>query len=271
MGIRTALILLSFGLIHAQIIDNIDVDRAQANIAKLRLLVEAGALPRAQLDRAVEQLADAEDLAFLRKTLYGQDLTDDQCDDMISAASRRLESRVAALEEGRKLVEAKAAPEQSLAPYAQEIEAARKEVDLANSRARLTHALADMARLEEMLDTKLAQRPSEAQDIAERFDGDGIFTLASFSRVETAFETRFGKPLPVSAMGETAVHRAMGFDHRGRVDVAVYPDTPEGIWLLGYLSRSHIPYFAFRQAVPGKATGAHIHIGPMSTRLKLGG
>jgi hypothetical protein len=28
-----------------------------------------------------------------------------------------------------------------------------------------------------------------------------------------------------------------------------------------------IPYIAFRQAVPGKATAAHIHIGPVSMRL----
>jgi hypothetical protein len=72
-------------------------------------------------------------------------------------------------------------------------------------------------------------------------------------------------------MGETAVHRALGFDHHGRVDVALYPDTTEGVWLRQYLAQNHIPYIAFRHAVPGKATGAHIHIGPMSTRLKLGG
>ena len=58
---------------------------------------------------------------------------------------------------------------------------------------------------------------------------------------------------------------------RGRVDVAIHPDQPEGRWLLEYLVEKHIPYFAFRQAVPGKATGAHIHIGPLSTRYKLGG
>jgi len=89
--------------------------------------------------------------------------------------------------------------------------------------------------------------------------------------VETAFEREFGKPLPVSAMGETAVHRALGFDHRGRVDVALNPDAPEGAWLRAYLTVNHIPFFAFRQAVPGKATGAHIHIGPMSARLDSGG
>ena len=72
-------------------------------------------------------------------------------------------------------------------------------------------------------------------------------------------------------MGDTAVHRAMGFDHRGRVDVALSPDQPEGVWLREYLTGQEIPYFAFRHAVPGKATGAHIHLGPMSTRYKLGG
>jgi hypothetical protein len=85
--------------------------------------------------------------------------------------------------------------------------------------------------------------------------------------VSAAFEHRFSKPLPVSAMGETAVHRAMGFDHRGRVDVALNPDQPEGLWLRRYLEARRIPYFAFWQAAHGKATGAHIHIGPESTRL----
>ena len=46
---------------------------------------------------------------------------------------------------------------------------------------------------------------------------------------------------------------------------------PEGVWLREYLSGKDIPYFAFRRAVPGKATGAHIHLGPMSTRYRLGG
>jgi hypothetical protein len=75
--------------------------------------------------------------------------------------------------------------------------------------------------------------------------------------------------MPVSADGETATHRALGFDHRGRVDVAVNPDQPEGVWLMGYLQKNRIPYFAFRMAVQGKATGAHIHIGPQSARLRV--
>jgi hypothetical protein len=65
----------------------------------------------------------------------------------------------------------------------------------------------------------------------------------------------------------TAVHKALGFDHTGRVDVAVNPDSPEGIWLREYLDARAIPYYAFRVKMTGKSTNPHIHIGPSSTRL----
>ena len=68
-------------------------------------------------------------------------------------------------------------------------------------------------------------------------------------------------------MGETDLHRSMGMDHSGRVDVAVNPGDPEGVWLRRYLKSRGIPYYAFTRAMRGKATAAHIHIGPGSTRL----
>ena len=248
-----------------------EVVRAQAGIEKLRALVEAGAAPRAQLDQAEERIADARDAALLRKTLYGQDLTAEQSDEMIAAANRRLERRRKSFEAAQKLVAAGVASKASLDTVLEELDSARKECDLAETRARLTLQLQEMAKAEEALDSRLGQGLPDSQSVAERYDGDGVFNTSTFSQVEAAFVTHFGKPLPVSAMGETAVHRALGFDHRGRVDVALNPDQPEGAWLREYLTENHIPYFAFRQAVPGKATGAHIHLGPMSTRLKLGG
>jgi hypothetical protein len=248
-----------------------EVARAKAGIEKLRALVEAGALPRKQLEKAEDAIADAEDAAVLRKTLYGQDLTAEQADDMIAAAGRRLDRRNAAYKAQKKLVDAGVVPMLSLSPFLQEADLAQKECDLAQSRARLTQELAEMARAEEELDARLSESPEDAGSIAERYAGDGVFSPNTFNKVEAAFETKFGKPLPVSAMGETAVHRALGFDHRGRVDVAIHPDQPEGVWLREYLVGHHIPFFAFRQAVPGKATGAHIHIGPGSTRLANGG
>jgi len=248
-----------------------EVARAQENLERVRSLVDSGAAPRALLDKGEEAIADARDEALLRKTVYGADLTEALADDMVAAAGRRLERRQKALDDARKLADLGAAPQASLTPLQEEVDWARRECDLAAERASLVREVTEMARAEQLLETRLAEEPSTAHEIAERHDGDGVFTNADFAAVEKAFQIHFGKPLPVSAMGETAVHRALGFDHRGRVDVALHPDTPEGIWLREYLNARRIPYFAFRQAVPGKATGAHIHLGPISTRLQSGG
>jgi hypothetical protein len=264
-------VLVCAGAVGAQTNDVPEVARAQAEVQKLRALVEAGAAPRAQLEKAEEAMADAQDAAILRRTLYGQDLTAEQTGEMMTAAGRRFDRRLKALDEAKRLVEAGVASQLSLGAFLEEMDRARKEADLAEGRASLVRELTDMAKAEEALANKLAEAPAEAPQIADRYDGDGVFTTGTLARVEVAFAVHFGKPLPVSAMGETAVHRALGFDHRGRVDVAVNPDQPEGVWLRAFLTENRIPYFAFRQAVPGKATGAHIHIGPMSTRLVPGG
>jgi hypothetical protein len=264
-------VLVCAGAVGAQTNVVPEVARAQAEVQKLRALVEAGAAPRAQLEKAEEAMADAQDAAILRRTLYGQDLTAEQTGEMMTAAGRRFDRRLKALDEAKRLVEAGVASQLSLGAFLEEMDRARKEADLAEGRASLVRELTDMAKAEEALANKLAEAPAEAPQIADRYDGDGVFTTGTLARVEVAFAVHFGKPLPVSAMGETAVHRALGFDHRGRVDVAVNPDQPEGVWLRAFLTENRIPYFAFRQAVPGKATGAHIHIGPMSTRLVPGG
>jgi len=250
----------------AQTDDPPEVARAKATIEKLKSLVDAGAVPRAQLEKAESALSDAQDEAFLRKTLYGTDLTDEESEAMMAAANRRFERRKKVVDEVKRLVEDGVTSQLSLSTFLEDLDFARKECDLAETRARLAHQLSEMAQAEEALAEKLAQEPSYAFGLAYRYDGDGVFSMGAFSRVEAAFEKRFGKPLPVSALGETAVHRALGFDHRGRVDVAIHPDQPEGIWLREFLTENRIPFFAFRQAVPGRATGAHIHIGPMSTR-----
>lgn len=255
----------------SEALDDPEVARAKAGLENLRALVESGALPRIRLVKAEAAIADAQDAALLRKTLYGPDLTAEQSDEMIAAATRRLDRRKQAFDDAKKLVDLGVEPQISLATFFDELELARKTCDLAESRAKLARQLAEMARAEEAVEAKLAAEPAAAHAIAERFDGDGVFTPTMLNRIEKAFAGQFGKPLPVSAMGDTAVHRALGFDHTGRVDVAVNPDQPEGVWLLEYLTQNKIPYFAFRQAVPGKATGAHIHLGPISTRFKLGG
>jgi hypothetical protein len=126
-----------------------------------------------------------------------------------------------------------------------------------------------IASLELQLEVQAQSHPDWAGKVYTHYDGNGIFTPADLQKLEFAYADRFAAALPISAQGETALHRSMGFDHRGRVDVALNPDQPQGAWLMRYLESNRIPYFAFRAAVPHKATGAHIHVGPQSTKLTL--
>jgi hypothetical protein len=265
----TVLQLLVCLVAIAQTPEDPEVSRAQMELNRIQALVQSGALPRAQLLKAQDSLADAADDALIRKSSYSVDLTEDQADQLVAAANRRFERRKQAFDQAKILVDVGAMPARKLDELMQEMDFARKQCDLASMRADLARQAAAMAEAEMDAEARMAEHPAEATQIAERYDGDGIFTPQIFQRIEAAYEKRFGKPLPVSANGETAVHRALGFDHRGRVDVALRPDQPEGIWLREYLKQRRIPYFAFMQAVPGKATGAHIHMGPMSTRLAV--
>jgi hypothetical protein len=100
-----------------------------------------------------------------------------------------------------------------------------------------------------------------------RYNGAANWSLASIGRIKKFFLSRFGRPLPVSAIGQSQTHDRMGFDHRNAIDVAVRPDSKEGRGLLAYLRKARIPFLAFRSKVPGVATGAHIHIGRPSPRI----
>jgi HAMP domain-containing protein len=242
--------------------------RAQSNIEELRKQVDAGVAPRVKLEQAEEALSDAQDAELLSRTLYGKDLTEEQSAEMEAAALRRLERRQAALEKLQVLVDAGALSLRSLESAQEEVSWARKEHELVATRAGLIREIAEMARVEQQaLEAQENLEKAPGGPVMERFDGDGSFTRDDFKRVLLAFEKQFGKPLPISAQGETAVHRALGFDHRDRVDVAIFPDTAEGLWLRRYLESNDKPYYAFRSSVPGKATGAHIHMGPPSNRL----
>lgn len=100
-----------------------------------------------------------------------------------------------------------------------------------------------------------------------RYTGTAHWTLAYEAKVGSFFLSRFGHQMPISAYGQTATHDRLGFDHRNAVDVAVHPDSAEGQALTAYLRSQGIPFIAFRHAVSGSATGAHIHIGYPSRRV----
>jgi hypothetical protein len=118
---------------------------------------------------------------------------------------------------------------------------------------------------------ELARAPATARVVVTpeavgSFAG-GPLTAVSIDQLEGFFAARFGRPLPVSARGQTLVHDRLGLDHQHALDVALHPDTEEGRALVDYLRSHHIPFLAFRGAVPGASTGAHVHVGRASLRL----
>jgi hypothetical protein len=115
-----------------------------------------------------------------------------------------------------------------------------------------------------------AERPglySARSGLVVRYAGASHWALGDLAKVEAFFRLKFAKPLPVSAVGQTETHNQLGFDHREAVDVAVHPDSAEGQALIGYLASQGVSFIAIRGAIPGSATGAHIHIGPPSKRI----
>jgi hypothetical protein len=100
-----------------------------------------------------------------------------------------------------------------------------------------------------------------------RYNGPAQWVLTDAAKVQSFFAFKFNHPLPISAFGQTPVHDHLGFDHHNSIDVAVTPDSAEGQALMGYLRSVGIPFIAFRYAVRGSATGAHIHIGYPSRRI----
>ena len=101
-----------------------------------------------------------------------------------------------------------------------------------------------------------------------RYNGPATWSLTQdVARLQQFFLARFGRPLPISAMGQTPLHDRMGFDHRNALDVAVHPDSPEGRALMEYLRAAGIPFIAAWGAIPGQTSGAHIHVGQPSPRF----
>ncbi len=203
---------------------------------------------------------------MLDHTLYGrldiQDLNEQQASAMTAAAQRRIDRIQEKVDRGKKLVAEGVAEPFLFADLESQLAARKEALEQANARAALVREIVAVASAE-----AAAPPPPVEWKAKEHFEGDGLLEPKDIRAITLAFEKEFHEPLPVSARGATAVHRAMGFDHTGRIDVAVAPDSAEGVWLRKYLESKSIPYYAFRVAIPGKATAPHIHIGPGSTRI----
>jgi hypothetical protein len=136
------------------------------------------------------------------------------------------------------------------------------EADRMMTEARLAESLAKLAPLER---GGYQETPGLV-----RYAGITEWSLATGTvKLREWFLGRFGRPLPISAFGQTALHDRMGLDHRNALDVAVHPDSPEGRALMEHLRSLGVPFIAAWGAIPGSTSGAHIHVGQPSPRLTV--
>lgn len=169
--------------------------------------------------------------------------------------------------------------EQSLEEKRASVEVLRRQIDDSDRVVAEVAAAEEAEKLARIEAAKLAKMQSAqsarllrptlygANSLIIRHTGSSYWTAANISGVQSFFISAFGRPLPVSAHGQTATHTRLGFDHSRGVDVALHPDSAEGRALINYLQANGITFIAFRGAVAGSATGAHIHIGPPSSRI----
>jgi hypothetical protein len=119
----------------------------------------------------------------------------------------------------------------------------------------------EMAKAAQALRGKLTQTTSYI-----RYAGAGSWLLSESWKIQQFFLQRFGRQLPISTYGQSALHNRWGLDHRNAMDVGLNPDSVEGQALMQFLRANGIPFSAFRVAILGSSTGPHIHIGMPSHR-----
>jgi hypothetical protein len=117
---------------------------------------------------------------------------------------------------------------------------------------------------------RVERRSNIKQELsAETPRGSGRWSVSDSARVESFFLSKFGRRLPLTALGQSDLHTRWGYDHRQGMDVGLHPDSREGKALIQFLRSEEIPFLTFREAVPGVATGPHIHVGNPSRRLPV--
>src|SRR5437879_5760462 len=162
MHIKTALVAALCALpLCAQTPKDPDVARAESQLMHVRLLVEQGVAPEAELAAAQQAISNAQEDAFLKQTLYGKDVTEEQAAQMLALTERRLARRQEEVTSQQRLVDEGVVSRLSLTPVLEKLDLARKESDYALSRSKLIQEMAEMAQTEAAFQSKIDSGISE--------------------------------------------------------------------------------------------------------------
>ena len=191
----------------------------------------------------------------------------------LPAREREVREAAASLDRNSELYARGAVTRAALEAAARDVARARIQLDA--TRQQLTRTATLIAEIEAR--RRIAALPPlrpgqyEATDLLVRYAGAHELSPAAMTSLQRHFMARARRALPVSAMGQTDVHTQLGFDHRHAVDLALHPDTDEGRLVMTWLRDRGIAFLAYRGPRTGAATGAHIHIGRPSERIRTVG
>ena len=146
-------------------------------------------------------------------------------------------------------------------------ELAKTQRDIANADAQAAGIYAETAAEQQIAkNLRLARQSLVRTSSFTRYTGAPGWGISEAWKVQRFFSDTFNKQLPIAVFGQGAIHDRWRLDHRNAMDISLHPDSAEGQALLNFLQKNGIPYLAFRSAIPGTATGPHIHIGRPSHR-----
>jgi hypothetical protein len=138
---------------------------------------------------------------------------------------------------------------------------------MANAESQIAGVLVEAAADDEIAkNLKFAKQSLIRTSSFTRFTGAGGWSISDAWKIQRFFSDTFSKQLPIAVFGQGAIHDRWRLDHHNAMDIQLHPDGVEGQALLNFLQKNGIPYSAFRSAIPGTATGPHIHIGRPSHR-----
>ena len=209
------------------------IDLAQKELDRTKELVEIGALARVKLVEAEQKLADAQDDAVLGRTLYSnvdvKNWSDQVAEEGVAAAERRVQREQDRIEQARKFVDQGFIALTAIDPLQQELTTRQIRLNLARSLAQQMKTQASLAKLEESIaaSQEAARNGSHDLDLVtdgmEHFEGNGQFAEGRDLK-PIAIGLRSGvrpSSFPSAPTARPTCIARWGFDHRGRVDVAV--------------------------------------------------
>jgi hypothetical protein len=196
--------------------------------------------------------------------------TQNTSQDLINLQQEQVNKATKNIEELRQLVSEGLIARMELEKAEQTVASLQDQLAATQQQIKDSERLAEQIREQEKLASSKPQPilgASRVTPTSLRYGGIGGWSLTGLSAIQSFFLGQFGRILPTSAIGQSATHNQLGWDHRNAVDIPLHPDSTEGRALISYLQSSRIPFTAFRAAIPGVATGPHIHVGLPSHRL----